>query len=144
MVTAIVSPSARPNPRMTAPMRPVRPYGSTARRIISQRVAPSAYAASRWLCGTARITSLDTDEMIGRSMIARITPPASSPIPYAGPLNSGSRPNAPASAGSTTRRSQGAITKTPHRPRMTLGMDARSSMTNERVVNTARGAISAR
>ena len=41
IVTAIVSPIARPNPRMTAPMMPVRPNRRAA-WIASQRVAPRA------------------------------------------------------------------------------------------------------
>ena len=53
---------------------PAREYGSTAMRIISQRVAPSASAAS--LCSRARcaITSREIAETIGRIMIARISP----------------------------------------------------------------------
>src|SRR6266496_4343326 len=47
IVTAIVPPKARPRPRMTAPMRPARPYGNTADRTASHRVAPIASAASR-------------------------------------------------------------------------------------------------
>ena len=42
IITAIVSPSARPRPSIEALITPERPYGSTAVRIISQRVAPSA------------------------------------------------------------------------------------------------------
>src|ERR1041385_6882329 len=81
IVTAIVSPSARPSPRITAPMSPVRPYGSTADRTASQRVAPIASAASRWLPGTASSTSRDTAAMYGTIMIARMIPPASSELP---------------------------------------------------------------
>ena len=55
--TAIVSPSARPSPSMLAPMTPGRLKGRTAVRIISQRVAPSASAASWWARGTCRKTS---------------------------------------------------------------------------------------
>ena len=40
--TASVSPIARASPRIAAPRMPDRAYGSTAIRIISQRVAPSA------------------------------------------------------------------------------------------------------
>src|SRR6266516_304477 len=81
IVTAIVSPSARPRPRMIAPMRPARPYGSTAERTVSQRVAPIASAASRCAVGTARSTSRDTAAMSGTIMIARMMPPASSEFP---------------------------------------------------------------
>ena len=47
IVTAIVSPSARPRPRMTAPTIPERAYGRTAFVTVSQRVAPRASIASR-------------------------------------------------------------------------------------------------
>src|SRR5439155_1045544 len=57
IVTAIVSPTARPRPRMTAPKIPARAYLRTARRVVSQRVAPRLNAASRWLSGTARRAS---------------------------------------------------------------------------------------
>ena len=50
-------------------------------RIISQRVAPSASTASRCECGTAAITSRVSDEMIGKIMIARITPDSGKPSP---------------------------------------------------------------
>src|SRR2546430_591730 len=47
MVTAIVSPTARPRPRITAPKMPARAYRRTANRVVSQRVAPRLSAASR-------------------------------------------------------------------------------------------------
>src|SRR6266705_3205577 len=47
MVTAIVSPTARPRPRMMAPKIPARAYRRTATRVVSQRVAPRLKAASR-------------------------------------------------------------------------------------------------
>src|SRR6266705_2511380 len=47
MVTAIVSPTARPRPRMIAPKIPARAYRRTATRVVSQRVAPRLKAASR-------------------------------------------------------------------------------------------------
>ena len=74
MVTASVSPSARPRPRIEADTTPLRPNGSTEVRIISQRVAPSASAASTWSRGTCRNTSREIEEMIGRIMIARMMP----------------------------------------------------------------------
>ena len=43
-------------------------------RIISQRVAPSASAASLWSAGTVAMTSREIAETIGRIMIARISP----------------------------------------------------------------------
>ena len=62
----MVSPRARPKPSTVALMTPDLPKGSTAIRIISQRVAPSARAASRCVCGTCRNTSREMAAMIGR------------------------------------------------------------------------------
>src|SRR5215469_2101310 len=75
-MTAIVSPSARPRPSIEPLMRPGRPYGSTATRIISQRVAPSAHAASMFCGGVRSNTSRLMAVMIGRIMMASTTPPS--------------------------------------------------------------------
>ena len=74
IVTAIVSPIARPRPSIAAPEIPAREYGRIAVRIISQRVAPSASAASLWSGGTVDITSRVMAETIGRIMIASTSP----------------------------------------------------------------------
>ena len=76
MVTAMVSPRARPRPRMTAPTMPMRALRRTPMRIISQRVAPRASTASRWEWGTAVMTSRVSEEMMGRIMMARMMPAA--------------------------------------------------------------------
>ena len=55
-------------------MIPLRQYGSTAVRIISQRVAPSPSAASLWSIGTVLITSREIELTIGRIMIASTRP----------------------------------------------------------------------
>ena len=52
MVTAMVSPSARARARNTEPRMPVRAQGTTTFQVASQRVAPSASAASRCSRGT--------------------------------------------------------------------------------------------
>ncbi len=70
IATAIVSPSARPRPSIEAEMMPGRAKGRTAVRIISQRVAPSASAASSWSTGVCRKTSRQIAVMIGNAMIA--------------------------------------------------------------------------
>ncbi len=67
-----------------APTMPMRALRSTPIRIISHRVAPSASTASRCMCGTAVITSLVSDDTIGRIMIARMTPAAKRPMPKSG------------------------------------------------------------
>src|SRR5699024_9410578 len=51
MVTAMVSPSARPKANMIDEMTPARANGKTVILIISQRVAPSPSAASCCRCG---------------------------------------------------------------------------------------------
>src|SRR6185295_10195143 len=66
IVTAIVSPSARPSPRTIAPTIPERAIGNTPVRMASQRVAPRASAPSRNTVGTARITSRETEAIVGR------------------------------------------------------------------------------
>ena len=53
---------------------PAREYGRTAIRIISQRVAPSASAASLWSVGTVAITSRLIALTIGMIMIASTRP----------------------------------------------------------------------
>src|SRR6185436_15492771 len=95
MATAIVSPSARPSPSIAPLTTPERPNGSTAIRIISQRVAPSASAASSCSFGVWRKTSRDTAVMIGR-IITASTRPATSivrPVADTGPAKNGNQPN---------------------------------------------------
>ena len=67
IVTAIVSPRARPRARKQAARIPGRAYGSTAVRIICQRVAPSASAPSRCKRGTARQTAAIREPVIKTS-----------------------------------------------------------------------------
>src|SRR5260370_1220843 len=56
MVTAIVSPTARPRPRIMAPAMPGAPFTRTT-KVVSHLVAPRASAASRCVFGTAERTS---------------------------------------------------------------------------------------
>src|ERR1700687_5664313 len=71
IVTATVSPSARPSARIVAPKIPARAAGSTTRHVISHHVAPNATDDSRSPRGTALITSREIAESVGRIMIAR-------------------------------------------------------------------------
>ena len=66
---------------MMPPMIPARALRSTPTRIISQRVAPRASAASRWCCGTTISTSRVIEEMMGMIMMARMIPAASMLMP---------------------------------------------------------------
>ena len=94
IVTAIVSPSARPSPSIEPPTMAERPNGRTAMRIISQRVAPSASAPSIWVRGVRANTSRVIALMIGRIMIPSTNPTTSivRPVAEAGPSKSGMNP----------------------------------------------------
>ena len=71
---AMVSPIARPRPSITAPTMPPAECGITAPVIISHRVAPSASAPSRSVCGVVSMTSRAIEVMIGVIITARIKP----------------------------------------------------------------------
>ena len=86
IVTAIVSPNARPRPSRLAPAIPGAERFSTAMRSISQRVAPSASAASFSPTGATAKTSRQMAVMIGSTMIARMMPAAKYDGPKNGPL----------------------------------------------------------
>ncbi len=91
--TAMVSPMARPRPSIAALMTPGRPNGSTDILIISQRVAPSASAASSCAFGTWRNTSREIAAMIGRIMMASTSAAVSMLRPTTwSPPNSGIHP----------------------------------------------------
>src|SRR5947208_2677236 len=133
IVTAIVSPSARPRARMHAPMNPDFAAGQTAMRIISQRVAPSPSAASRYVAGTERTASSETDTIIGSTMIARINTAQSMFRGSIGSRKNGVQPNSLVSTGTLWFITNGASTKTPHSPYTTLGTVARISITNRTI-----------
>jgi hypothetical protein len=130
MATAIVSPSARPSPSIAAETMPGRPKGSTARRIISQRVAPSARAASSCSAGACRNTSRQIAVMIGRIMTASTSAAVRivRPVPLAVPPKNGIQPRYSLSH-TKTGCAAGASTPMPQRPKTTLGTAAsRSTM----------------
>ena len=74
-------------------MIPGRPNGSTVIRIISQRVAPSAGAASSCSLGVCRSSRL-REVMIGRTITASTIPAVRMvlPVAEAGPWKIGSQP----------------------------------------------------
>src|ERR1700723_3317329 len=131
IVTAIVSPSARPSPKITDPIMPIRALRSTPIRSISQRVAPSASTASRWFTGTARITSLLIELITGKIMIARITLAVNIPTPKFGATKRPVQPRYFSNTGPTWSRIIGTSTKIPHSPYTTLGIAASNSVKNE-------------
>src|SRR5260221_9825424 len=71
MVTAMVSPSARPRARMVAPKMPAGEAGRIPRQVVSHQVAPRAVEASFRPPGTDRMTSRDTEARVGRTITAR-------------------------------------------------------------------------
>ena len=94
IVTAIVSPRARPRPRIIAPKMPFARVGqSTAMRVTSQRVAPRPYAASRWRSGTLRKISRETLVMMGRIITAMISDAARMLGPMNGAWKKGVQPS---------------------------------------------------
>ena len=70
IVTAIVSPSARPSARMVAPKMPARADGKMTRHVVSHHVAPSATAFSFSPRGTALMTSREMAVSVGRIITA--------------------------------------------------------------------------
>ncbi len=72
---------------MQADTMPGVPNGSTAWRIISQRVAPRASDASSWSRGVCRNTSREMAVMIGSTMTASTTAAVRMvrPVPETGP-----------------------------------------------------------
>ncbi len=81
MTTAIVSPMARPMASTALAMMPDMCRRVTIPVIICHCVAPMASEPSRSSRGTARMESSDMLMIVGRIMIARITPPARTPNP---------------------------------------------------------------
>ncbi|MNR54233.1 hypothetical protein D3C85_1743830 [compost metagenome] len=79
---------------MIALMMPGRAKGSTAILIISQRVAPSANAASSWSLGVCRKISRLRDVMMGRTITDSTMPAVRMvlPVAEAGPWKMGSQP----------------------------------------------------
>src|ERR1700674_4647088 len=71
IVTATVSPRARPRASIVAPKIPARAVGRTTRHVISHHVAPNATDDSRSPLGTALITSREIAASVGRIMMAR-------------------------------------------------------------------------
>ena len=143
MVTAMVSPSARPKPRIEAPSSPGR-AASSITPIASARVAPIASAASRRLPGSASRIWRDSEMMVGDTMTASTIPAFSIPIPNGKPRKSGRNPRWATSQGSSALRSHGASTNRPQIPYTMLGIAASSSTRNATASPRRGGASSAR
>src|SRR3546814_17562133 len=109
-------------------MTPVLVYGSTTWRTTSQVVQPRPYADSLSMGGTVSNTSRVIEVMKGNTMMLRIRPAVSMPMPYGGPANRLDRPGTSSNAllrvGCTYFCSSGAVTNRPQTPYMILGMHA--------------------
>ena len=81
IVTAIVSPSARPSANTQAPKMPTRAAGSTTRVAVSHFVEPRAIDASRKSRGMAAMTSREIAVTVGTIINARMIPAVSNPTP---------------------------------------------------------------
>ena len=79
--TAIVSPTARPMPRMSAAVMPERAEGTTTCEMVCHRVVPRAREPSRYSFGTAEMASSETLMIVGRAMMPKRTEPASQVSP---------------------------------------------------------------
>src|SRR5262249_24746506 len=95
----------------------------------SSRVAPNAYAPSRWATGTDFNTSRATDDENGITITARINAADSMPRPKGGPLKNGSALSAGGNATSIARTA-GTRTKMPHTPYTIEGIAASNSVRN--------------
>ena len=129
IVTAIVSPRARPRPRMIAPRSPTGHTAGPPASMVSQRVAPSA-SMRLALVVRDRVDDLagDRDTIVGSDHDRQDDPGREDPDPEARTGEEGDHlPIEFASQSSTVARRNGLSTKTPHRPITTLGMAARSS-----------------
>src|SRR5207247_6920182 len=131
----------------TAPANPWREWGNTEMRIISQRVAPSAKAASFWLAGVVANTSRVIAVMIGVIISANIRPVVKKDRPDPPPPEFDDRRVPRPGIGWATRAIRsyqccnvGARTKTPHRPKTTEGIAARRATTNGAGRRSNRGA----
>lgn len=92
IVTAIVSPIARPSPSITALTMPEKAAGMRTCKIVSQRVAPSPREAWRKLEGIEIKASRDKAVMIGKVIIAKMTPAGNIPGPVGEVLKNGTQP----------------------------------------------------
>ncbi len=128
--TIIVSPMARETARIIAATMPEMAAGTTTRRLVCHRLAPSPYDASRIAVGTARIASSDTDATSGTIR----TPTA---IPAARKLLC----DASAKIRFTTL---GVMNVRAKKPSTTLGMPARTSREGFRILRTFGRAYSER
>ncbi len=124
LTTMIASPAARAKPTTIPAAIPGRAARRTASPALSERVAPRASAASRWLRGTASSAERLRAAIVGRIMIARTTLAVSTSNPVAVRANGPNPPVPRARAGSTVPPIQGATTRIAQNPQTTEGTAA--------------------
>ncbi len=113
MRTAMVSPMARPMPRMIAAVIPESAPGTMTRAMVCQCVAPTANDPSRNSRGTVAIASSEMLMMVGSAMMPSSMDPASHDSPE---------------GTSNVTRIQFVRTIRPKNPSTTEGIPARSSV----------------
>ena len=126
MVTAMVSPRARPNPKIIAPTMPELAAGNNTRVMVSQRVAPKPMEAVRNWGGRANNTSRLMAAIVGKIIIAKIKPATSILGPKGSELKRGNQGKV-ANRNCCKGNTRGIKTKIPHRPIITLGIEAINS-----------------
>ena len=107
-MTAIVSPTARPTPKIIPAIIPDLAAGSSAKNTLRSLHAPSASEPSKYSDGTARSDVSLTETIVGRIIIARTIEAARMLVPLP--------PN--------TVRITGTIAVSPKKPYTTDGMPA--------------------
>ena len=127
-ITAIVSPTARPIPNTTPDTIPDRAVGRLTFLMVCHFEAPSASDPSLYAWGTALSDTSAMLIMVGRIMIARINPAASTLYP--GP--------------SPKLRINGTRITIPKKPNTIEGIPARISIHFRSTKDTRFGAISAK
>ena len=118
IMTAMVSPTARPMPRMMAAAMPESAAGTRTRLMVCQRVAPMASDPSLYSWGTELMASSETLTIVGSAMMPRRTEAASQVSPVG-------RSNA--------TRIKLVRTMRPKNPYTTEGIPASSSMAGLRI-----------
>src|SRR5258708_3323097 len=125
IVTAMVSPRARPSARIVAPKMPARAEGRITRQVVSHHVAPSATALSFNPRGTALITSREIADSVGR-IITASTSDALNKLLTPGCDSQPMKPKRSEIGPSRCSYDHGASTHSPQMPYTPLGMGARA------------------
>ena len=138
IVTAIVSPKARPNAKMVAPIIPELAAGNSSLNIVSQRVAPRDMEALRKSTGTDINTSRLMEATVGKIIIDKSIPAGNIPGPKGSLLNRGNQLKL-SNNDCCKGNKNGMRTKIPQSPTMTLGIAEINSTMNPKGDRTQAG-----